>query len=218
MADSQELAQLAQQYGGADPGILKYLQTFIDQGHLTPYEAAQLLQSTPQAQERRLPGQAQQYSDYMGQQDNAIMQKSADSLTSQFYQQGRPRSSGYVGAYANAARDLAISRQPMLAQFYGQGLQNVNNAYGQYGQQFMQRGQGLQDQARQRQWAIEDFYTQQNSYNDYLNAANRRNRNQQIGSLVGTGIGAAAGSVVPGVGTMMGARIGGALGGGFGGL
>lgn len=186
---------------------------FVDEGHLQPQEVVDFLQAGPEAAQPRLQAQTKQYGDVLAGQDEAIMSRAGDQLASQFYQQGRPRSSGYASAYLNAARDLAIARQPQVADFYRQGFQGVQAGYDR-GAGALDRGYGLRDQLRKRQWDIEDYYRQQNDFNSYLNAANRRNRNSAIGGMLGTGAGAAIGGYFGGP---AGAQAGAAAGGQFGG-
>ncbi len=194
-----ELMQYAQQAGNTDPGLISFLQKFIDAGHLTPFEAGQYIEALLQAQQTRLDQQTGQYSQMLAQNDQEIMGRAGDQLQARFMEQGRPRSSGYTAAYLNAARDLALARQPQVAQFYGQGLQGVSQAYNQAGQGSLQRGQELTDEQRQRNWAIEDYYRQQNDANNYLSGQSTRNLQ---GALLNTGLNLATRGIGAGLGAM----------------
>ncbi len=104
----------------------------------------------------------------------------------------------------------------MIANFYGQGQQGLNQQYTQNGQGALQRAYGLQDSATAfaRQQAL--YFQQQNDYNNYLNQQNRQNRQGAFGSLVGGAIGAGAGAYFGGgAGASAGAGIGSRIGSAF---
>lgn len=197
----QDLDAVFRQFLGRAPSQqeLDFFGKFIDEGHLQPYEVGQYLQASPEATQSRLPAQTQEYSQVLAGQDEAIMSRAGDQLASQFYQQGRPRSSGYTAAYLNAARDLAISRQPQVADFYRQGAQGVSQGFQRFGEGGVERGYGLRDQMRQRQWGIDDYYRQQNDFNSYLRGQESRNLR---GSLINAGIGLGTRGIGAGMGAM----------------
>lgn len=190
----------------------QFFQRFIDEGHIQPYEVGQFLQSQPEAQQRRLPGMANQYSQYLAQQDEELLNRSGQQLQSQFARQGRSiGGSGYAAAYANAGRDLALARQQPLSAFYGNQLQNISGGYGQ-GAQSLQRGYGLRDEQRQRNWDVEDYYREQNDLQGQLRGQGVRNMQ---GALLNTGLNLAT----RGIGASMGYAGGGGWAGaskGFG--
>lgn len=188
---ADQIKALFKQSVGRDPrpDELDYLTKFVDEGGLQPFEANQIAQGLPEAQNRQLQQYGGQYEQALAGADQRIMGQAGDQLTSMFAQQGRPRSSGYTAAFANAARDLAIQRQPQIANFYGQGYGNIMGNYGQMAQGATNRGYGLRDEQRKRAWEIEDYYRKKNDTQDFLNMQGTRNLQ---GSLTNAGINVAA--------------------------
>jgi hypothetical protein len=151
------------------PDEISYFTKFINEETLSPYEIGQVLQSTPEYQSTMLKKQGQ----------------------GQFRRLGRPDSSGYAGAFAGAAKDLAASRQASLAQFYGGGLQTAQaNVYGQ-GMGAIGRGNQLTDRRQQRAWDLEDYYRQKEDYLGAMKAQSGLNLKSQ---LIGGGIGILGGA------------------------
>lgn len=192
MADRDALSQFFQQYLGrpATEQELKYIGDFIDQGHLNTYEAGNLISGLPEAQQRSFSNYGQQYQQALGASDEAILGKAGKQLQSRFAQQGRPDTSSYGAAYMSAARDLAISRQPAIAQFYGQGYRTLQEQPYMASQRSIGRAGELQDAYRNRAWEQDDYTRQQNDYNDRLNSYNRTGR---WDSFLNSGIQAGAG-------------------------
>lgn len=189
-----------------------FFSKFISDGQLDPFEIGQILEASPEAIRGRIPQQTQEYGQQLAQADDYGLNRAQDQLMSRYYQQGRPASSGYAAAFANAARDLAAMRQSKVADFYGQGVGMLNQAYSRGGG-IQDRGYGLRDEQRKRNWEIEDYYRQQNDFNTYLNAQNRRNRNQGMVGAIGSLGGAAIGGYFGGpAGAQVGSRVGGSFG------
>lgn len=184
---------------------ITYYNKFIQDEGLTPYEVGQAIQSLPEYQGKQLETQGQKYSQALGANDQGILGQAAAMGQSRFAGLGRPQSSAQGAQFAQAAQNLAQSRQSALAAFYGQGLQNVANQSLAQGQGALERGYGLRDEKRQRGYQMEDYTRQSNAYQDYLNAQ-KRSRNQglalQAGTMaLGAGLGAAfAPGITPGVG------------------
>lgn len=201
MPRQDEVAREVQRVLGraATQAELDFFGKFIDEGHLQPYEVGQFLEQSSEGQQARLPGMVNQYSQQMAQNDDQIMSRAGDQLRSQFAQQGRGfQGSGYAAAYANASRDLALSRRQEIGNFYGQQMGNIA---GGYGADSLQRGYGLRDEQRKRNWSIEDYYTQQNDHANYLKGQQTRNLQSQLTSAgiqlgmmgIGAGMGYAGG-------------------------
>lgn len=210
MTTEEYINQYFQQHMGrnANPDETSYLKTFVDNGHLKPFELGQIIQGLPEAQARNLQTQGQNYSNVLAGQDTNILNKASDQIRSQQFQQGRQDTGAYINAFASAAQNLAMQRQQPIAQFYGQGYSSLFNQPQQMGQQVQNRGYALTDEARKRQYEIEDYYRQQNDFNNAL--PGQATRNLQ-GNLVGLGLGAAK----PGIGAAMGGGFGGLGGGGM---
>lgn len=226
MADSQAdaIKQLYQQYLGrpATDQEVNYLDQFAQAGHIQPFQLGQIIQGLPEYQNKALGQYGQQYSDQLGQSDNRLLNLAKQSITQDFAQNGRSNfdpgnasygSSGFYGAFANAAQNLATQRQSALSSFYGGGYNNILGAQqGQGNNQLgigQQRIQGDLDYSR----SIADYYRQANDYNGYLNQQHRLNNQSAAlgigGALLGAGIGGSYG----GIG---GARLGAGIGSLFG--
>jgi hypothetical protein len=183
------------------------------------YEARRAIAGTPEAQQRQLMGFSKIYGEQLGAGDEQILGKSQAMLTGQFAGLGRQFSSGYVGAFASAARDLALARQQAQAGFVGQGLGQIFSATGQQGQAQTDRRYQLSDEQRkyeQEQNLAQYWYQRQsNDYQDQLNQQRRLQKQSAIGGFAGSAIGAGLGGMVGG---MPGASIGSSIGGKAGGL
>lgn len=193
---------------------LAFFNKFITENDLQDFEVGEILGALPEAQQKRLPQQFEQYSQALAGQDQALLDRAASQLQSNFAQQGRSiTGSGYQAAYANAARDLAISRQPALASFYRQGLQNINQGF-QAGRGIMDRAYGLRDDRRDYNRALDMYYRQKDDYAGALREQEQRNLR---GSLQRAGIGLGGqvlgGSLTGGINYLSGGA--GGFGGGF---
>jgi hypothetical protein len=184
----------------ATPEELDHFGKFIDQGHLDPTEIGQVLQSSPEYQNTLLKQQGQQYGDMLAQGDEAQLGRANSQITAQLARAGRSGSSALESGLAQAAGGLAQQRQSALAAFYGRGLQQNAGLGQQMGAGALSRGYGLRDEARQRNYQIEDYYRQQNDYNNYQNAHSGWNAitpefalTQGVKALGAIGSGAAAG-------------------------
>lgn len=158
-----------------------FLQKYVDAGQLDPMQIGQYLQGTPEALASRLGKQQGQYQGLLTQNNNQILGQAADAANSSFAQNGRQFSSGQGNAVLQAGQQLASQQSPMIANFYGQGQQGLNDQYSQVGQGALQRAYNLQDQ--QTQWAREDsnYNRQQNDFNNYLKG--QQTRNMQSGLM-----------------------------------
>jgi|SRR5882672_2339601 len=197
-----------QQYLGraATQDEISYLKEYLDKGHLTTFEAGQIISGLPEAQQRQFSGYADQYKQQLAGQDEAILNRAGNQLQSRFAQQGRPDTSSYGAAYLSAAKDLAIARQPAIAQFYGQGYANLQQQPYQASQQAQGRGYQLEDRAYNRQNDISDYYRQQNDYNDRLNSYNRSGRWDQFANTGIQGLFGVAGGFAGGFGSQYGKK------------
>lgn len=196
-----------------------YLGKFITEGSLQAHEIGQILQSTPEFQNTQLQKNTQQFGETLRGQDQGILDQAAATAQSRFAGLGRPVTSAMGAQVMQAGGQLAQSRQSALASFYGQGLQN-NAALSQMGGQgALDRGYGLRDERRQRQYQLEDMNKYQDIYNSYLDRQGRAQRAGAIGQLGGMALGAGLGALAgPALGSSAGkaAFYGMQAGGGFG--
>ena len=227
-----------QQYLGrqATADEVSYLNKFIQEGYLQPGEIGQVIAGLPGAQGRALESDLPKFQQAMSAQDQGYLQSAADmagaQAQSRFAGLGRPNSSAMAaqvfGQTGQAAQNLAMQRQSALAQFYGQGLQQNRALTQAYGQGALERGYGLRDEARQRQYQIEHRNYMKGLYDEYAAQQRKSNRLGAIGNIAGTALGMGAGAMLGGGlgadmggrfgGAMMGGRAGGGLGQNFGGL
>lgn len=174
MADNrQSVAQqfmsiLGRQASGEE---LSYLTKFLDDGDLSAAEVGQFLQSTPEYQDALLKKQGGEYSQMLAQGDEAALGQAQGVITSNLARAGRSGSSALQSGLAQAAGGLAQRRQSALAEFYGRGLRNNAGMTATMGQGALNRGYGLRDERRQRNYSIEDYYRQKNDYEDAKNAS-----------------------------------------------
>ena len=172
-------------------------------GAMSQYEAQQYIGSTPEAQLAGLNKYAGIYGQQLGQSDNYMMGQAQNQLMGQFRKMGRPSSSGYDSAFAQAAQNLAMGRQQQMAQFYGQGLQGVMGNQMQTGQNAMQNIYGQQQ--GQIQFNRDQDLANRN-YARQMDYANTQRRQGMQSGLINAGIG-------------LGANIlGGVVGGGIAGV
>lgn len=196
-----------------------YLNKFLQEGSLQPYELGQILQGSPEFQKTQLMKNGQQYSDLLGASDANILGKAGAQIQSQFAEQGRPVSSGQIGALAQAGQNLAQQRQSALASFYGNGLNQNQSLYAQGGQNALDRGYGIRDNQTQFSQNMALANQQNGFYQNYLNQANRIQRNQGLGSAIGGGLGLIGGGLAGGpMGAAAGGGAGSRIGSGLGGL
>mgnify|MGYP001561664900 FL=1 len=199
----------------AKPEEIAYFEKFMKEGQLDPYEVGQILKSTPEAQTSLQKKQYEELSGQLGKYDEQLLGQAQSQLTGQYRQMGRPFTSAYDNAFAQAAQQLAMNRQPFMTQYLAGGQGDLRSQYLGAGQQAIGRGYGLRDETRQRGYALEDYYRQADYYNNLMNQQNRWNKNQALFGAGGALLGAGIGAVVPG-GGMDGAQLGGQLGGLFG--
>lgn len=202
---------------------IDFLSKFIDEGDLQPYEIGQILQSTPEYQRSTLAQDTAQFGQVLGTQDENALARAADiagaQAQSRFAGLGRPATSAIAsqvfGQTGNVASQLAQNRQQALADFYGRGLSGARESMISGGQGAIGRGYGLRDERRQRQFDLSDYYRQQNDFNTYLNAANRRQRQQGFAKLGGGALGFALGAPLGPLGAYAGSQVGSGIGGLF---
>lgn len=189
--DDRAIREQFQRILGRDarPDEIQVFNEFMRDNDLTPFEIGQAVQGLPEYQNRLLEQQGQQYKGYLDANDDYTLGKAQSQIQSQFARMGRPSSSGYTSAFANAAKDLAAMKQDRLAQFYGGGFGNIRALAAGQGEGATQRGYGLRDERRQRGWAIDDYYRAKNDNADALRGQGVRNLQ---GSLLNAGINLAA--------------------------
>lgn len=181
MAENTNLVGQFQSVLGRAPSEeeLAYFNRFITEGSIQPHEVGQILQGTPEFQKAQLEANTTAYGNRLQASDDQALARGAEvagaQAQSRFAGLGRPNSSALAasvfGQTGQMAQDLAQQRQSALAQFYGQGLQQNQNIYGQQGQTPLSRAYGLRDETRQRNYQIEDYYRQQNDYQNEKNAS-----------------------------------------------
>lgn len=154
----------------ATPDEQAFLNKFINEGSLQPQEIGQFLQSLPEYQDTLLNKNVAAYDQRLQAADTQALQQGADiagaQATSRFAGLGRPNSSALAaqvyGQTGQLSQGLAQRRQSALADFYGRGLQQNATLAGSQGQAALNRGYGLRDEGRRRQYEIEDYYRQKN--------------------------------------------------------
>lgn len=165
------------------PEELDYLTRFINEGHLNPAEVGNYLQSIPEYQQGQLTRDTAAYGAELDKGTAPVLDQAAARINSQFAGQGRPISSAQGGALAQVAQNLAMNKQSALADFYGKGITMNRSAMVGMGKDAINRGYGLRDEARQRQYQIEDYYREQNDYNTAQNSNNKIFGNPLIGKV-----------------------------------
>jgi hypothetical protein len=198
---------------------ISFFDKFIQQEGLTPYEIGQAIQSMPEYQSRALNRDMASYGAELAKSDEGILNQAAAIGQSRFAQLGRPVTSAQAGALAQAGQNLAQQRQSALAAFYGQGL-NVKRSLGQsQGQGALERGYGLRDEAREREYQLQDRNYMKEMYDQYTARQARAQRSGALGSTLGAIGGAAIGGYFGGgPGAYLGSRAGSSFGGNAGGL
>ncbi len=223
LSDSDINSQF-QQYLGRD-ATAQEMSSFKQYGNngsvpLTSFDIGQIVQGMPQYQTQQLQNFGQQYQNMLGASDQRILGLAQQNTQQQFASQGRNMSSsGYLNAYAEAAANLATSRQQQLAGFYGQGYQGIMGSE-------QQQAQGAQSFGLGQQASSVDWQRQQVLANQYQQwfaqqqAAQRKSDlfgmlGQVGGGLLGAGVGTAVSGGNP-MGAAIGFGAGSQIGGGFG--
>lgn len=172
-----------------------FFKPYVEGGFLSPYQIGQYAQGTPEAQQTRLQQYGKQFGDTLGQYDQTILGRAADTANAQFADNGRQWSSGQGNSILQAGQNLAMDRNQALAGFYGNGYQGLMSQFGNQSQGMLNRGYQKQDLQQQRDWQLQDYYLQQNDFNNYLRGQNVRNQQSAVTSglfsLGSAGIGAA---------------------------
>lgn len=182
---------------------LNYFRKYMDTGDISEFEVGQYLEGLPERQEKRFQGQLGQFGQMLGQYDTAVLNKATDIARSRQVQMGRGESSAFGAQIAQAGQNLAQSRQPMLAQFYQQGMSNIGQNYLQRSYGAQERAYSLADQREAYNRSVQDYYRQKNDEQDALRGQSSRNLQS---SLLGAGLGLVSG----GVGGYLGGLAGGA--------
>lgn len=152
-----------------------YFGRMLEGGFLDASEIGDFLQSHPEAQRRNLDRDAGAYEARLGANDSTILNKGADVLAGRFATQGRTGSSGYLAAFANAARDLSMARQERVTSFYGGGLQNIQQATLGRSQMLQGRADSRMAGRDARAQGMEDYYRQRDDFNSQMQDQSRRN-------------------------------------------
>lgn len=172
-----------------------FFKPYVEQGYLSPYQIGQYLGGTPEALQSRLGKQQQGFSDALTANNSKVLSQAADAANASFAQNGRQFSTGQGNAVLQAGQQLAAEQSPMIANFYGQGQQGLNDLYAGTGASALNRGYGLQDAYTQRAWQQEDYARQQADFGNYLNTQNRMNLQNGLwmaaANLPGQALGAA---------------------------
>lgn len=192
-----------------------FLKSYVDQGFISPAEIGHYLSGTPEALKNRLAQQQDQFGGILSQGNGQILSDAAKAANAQFAQNGRQFSTGQTAQTLQAGQQIAAQQSPLLAQFYGQGQQGLNDSYYQQSAGALNWARNQAEEYKQRQWSIEDYYRQKNDYDSYLNSANNRAKWGAVGSLAGAGLGAYLGGPK---GRMLGAAVGSQAGGSLGSL
>lgn len=159
---------------------LAYFKKYMDTGDIDEFEVGQYLQGLPERQEQRFQGQLGQFGNMLGQYDTAVLNKATDIARSRQVQMGRGESSAFGAQIAQAGQNLAQSRQPLLAQFYQQGIQGIGQNYLQRSYGAQQRAYGLADQREAYNRSVQDYYRQKNDEQNALRGQQTRNLQGQL--------------------------------------
>ena len=187
----------------------------IKTGDLSYGDLGYVLQAMPEADRARLDTNAAAYSEKLGAQNQAILDRTAATVNSRFAGLGRPVSSGMAASMLQAGGNLALQQQSALAEFYGRGLQNNQNQYLNRGESALARAYQLQDDRSAFNRGLLGYQTQRNDFNTDLSNENARRKQQAYNELIFGVIGAGVGGKFGGV---EGARLGAGVGSKAGGL
>src|SRR3990167_7117796 len=193
---------------GRDPSQAEsaFFKKYMDTGDISEFEVGQYLEGLPERQESRFHKDLGQYGQMLGQYDTSVLGKAADIARSRQVQMGRGESSAFGAQIAQAGQTLAQSRQPLLAQFYQQGMGNIGQDYLQRSYGAQNRAYELSDKRDEYNRSMQDYYMQKDYYE------NQRNRNRNRGLVGGLALGTIGGIA----GGLMGGPLGAAAGAGIG--
>lgn len=142
---------------------------------LTSFDLQQIVQGTPEYQQQQLQNYGQQFQNTLGTSDSRILGISQNNVMQQFASQGRNAgSSGYLNAYANAAANLAMSRQQQLANFYGTGYTNILGSGTQQANASQGNAISQQNSALGFQRQMQLYQQQQTDYQNWANSQQRK--------------------------------------------
>lgn len=193
-----------------------YMSKLMDSGDIGAHEIGQILQGTPEFQNKLLEQNTTAFGNKLNQQNEAILGQAGNVAQARFAGLGRPQTSAIGASVGQAAGSLAQSRQSTLANFYGQGLNQQAQNYQAGANNALERSYGIQDENRQFIQNYQLAKLQGDQYGNAVNQANSLARKQAQGRAIGSGIGAIGGAVVGGpFGAAAGANVGGQFGGLF---
>jgi hypothetical protein len=184
--DQTRIMRVFQQVLGRSPdqNEMESLSRYIKNGDLDYHEIEQLVSGLPEASRSRLESDTTAYGNRLGASDNEILGRAGDTAVSQFARLGRGETSGIGAQLASAGRDLAMSRQQALADFYGRGLQGIQGQYQMLSQGNLDRGRNLADSRtaynRQLSTGAYGYQTQKADYDNYLGKQNQANLRQGL--------------------------------------
>jgi hypothetical protein len=168
--------QLASLLGrGLNPAETDFVKKLMTDGEISEFEAGQYLSGLPEFQQRLLDNQATALEGRLAGSDEAVLGRAAKVANSQFAGLGRNVTSAQSASVLQAGGDLAQQRQSLLAQFYGQGQQNIQNNYLNRSQSALERAYQNRDSAVAfgRQNFMYDRYKR--DYEDQIKTQSRRN-------------------------------------------
>lgn len=168
--------QLASLLGrGLNPSEMDFVKKLMTDGEISEFEAGQYLSGLPEFQQNLLDNQATALEGRLAGSDEAILGRAAKVANSQFAGLGRNATSAQSASVLQAGGNLAQQRQSLLAQFYGQGQQNIQNNYLNRSQNALERAYQNRDSAVAfgRQNFMYDRYKR--DYEDQIKTQSRRN-------------------------------------------
>ncbi len=158
--DPNQLSTIFQSTLGRAPTAQEsdFLKPYIDNGTLSYDQAGKYLQSTPEYLQTQQKGQLQNYQGLLQQSNADILGQAADAANASFAQNGRQFSTGQGNAVLQAGQQLAAQQSPMLAGYYGNQTNYLNDAYNTQGQNSLMNAYNLTNQAtefdRAKQMAV----------------------------------------------------------------
>ena len=164
----------------------QFLQPYIDSGTLNYQQAAQYLQSTPEALQSRQKGQQSAFTGALTANNSSVLSQAADAANSSFAQNGRQFSSGQGNSVLQAGQQLAAAQSPMIAGNLAGQAGQLNSVFNQQGQSALQRNYDLTDSntAYGRQMALNA-----QNWNNYQNLMRQQNTMGLQQQLIGGGMG-----------------------------
>jgi hypothetical protein len=237
-AQNQQTAQqlVGQIYGpdsAQDPHLVDFISQQLAQG-VHPYELSQFLQTTPQYLEAKAAKDREALNQELLGSEDQVFKQFTPQIISSYLKAGRVNSSGLDSAITNARAQLAQQRQGVLTGYAREDAVNARNSafqnyirqsdptyqqryavqnasnYANFQQPYnaLSRQYSLNDEARQRQYQIDDYNRMQSDFLRYMSQGGNGTQGAFRGALSGAGAGASFGPW----GALLGAGLG-ALGG-----